>query len=54
MQARPDELLRPPLPFGIALIMAHRSTAGSWIVLPAFLKALIRRIGALFTPAPVH
>ena len=54
MQARPDELLRPPLPFGIALIMAHLPTAGSSIVLPAFLKAVIRRIGALFAPAPAH
>jgi len=43
-----------PLLFGVALIVALILMAWLLITLLAFLKAVFRRIGAWFTPAPVH
>jgi hypothetical protein len=43
-----------PLLFGIALIIALFLMAWLLITLLAFLKAVLRRIGAWFAPAPAH
>ena len=43
-----------PLLFGIALIVALFLMAWLLITLIAFLKAVFRRIGAWFAPAPAH
>jgi hypothetical protein len=43
-----------PVLFGMALIIALFLMAWLLIVLLAFLKAVFRRIGSLFTPAPAH
>jgi len=43
-----------PLLFGVALIIALFLMAWLLIALLAFLKAVFRRIGALFAPRPAH
>lgn len=46
--------IQHPLLFGIALVIALFLMAWLLIVLLVFLKALVRRIGAWFAPAPAH
>jgi len=46
--------IQHPLLFGIALIVTLFLMAWLLIVLLAFLKAVFRRIGAWFAPAPAH